>query len=411
MRNFILILTAVLAVSCSLFEEGNHLGKSRSDAIPGSPRDTSAWAPQPDTTIYISGVEYPSGYDWSRDTANGTVACSLVVFANFKRVLEVPAGPSHEVSPDFDMHHLLGGHLYTQYSTDSSTVVKRDGKELFRYPGREMICGLMVKDGVVHTIGQNRSGAGLSYRRDGVKIFSRPSGTVIGGLPDASFPTGALYEDSGAICFSYRQSIHSTAGHYDEYYMVKDTVASKIQLGTSVTEVFDIRMIGGKLCVLVKTTSRLSAPVLYIDNETYALGYDTFVSAKHCRLLPSGDGLLVKGEQVFTNGTVTPALWSKEGLLNAFDEYLTVYDFYTDNGTVSYVGSRSEGYATLICDGCIDEKYILQGRYRFISSACASAHDGKFYVALTGERSALWVDGKMTELDFNGYLTGVEVLP
>ena len=37
-----------------------------------------------------------------------------------------------------------GGVLYTDYSTDSLTIIKKNGKHMFSYPGREMIVSMHV---------------------------------------------------------------------------------------------------------------------------------------------------------------------------------------------------------------------------------------------------------------------------
>ena len=88
---------------------------------------------------YVTAFDYPEDYDWRTDKEKGSVKCSLVVFADGVPMMKVPVGDRYEVSSDPDMHRMLGGHIYTDYSTDSETVIKRDGKTLIRYPGREMI--------------------------------------------------------------------------------------------------------------------------------------------------------------------------------------------------------------------------------------------------------------------------------
>ena len=56
------------------------------------------------------------------------------------------------------------GHLYTDNLDGTETVIRRDGEELFRYPGRESLRGFLLVGGKVHTLGQNLDGDGFAYR-------------------------------------------------------------------------------------------------------------------------------------------------------------------------------------------------------------------------------------------------------
>ena len=91
---------------------------------------------------YVTGFDYPEGYDWMSDLEAGSVKCSMVVYANAVPMLKVPVGNEYQTSADPDMHRMIGGDLYTDYSTDSLTVIKKNGKHMFSYPGREMIVSI-----------------------------------------------------------------------------------------------------------------------------------------------------------------------------------------------------------------------------------------------------------------------------
>ena len=163
-------------------------------------------------TCYMTVFDYQKGYDWKANQGKESVRCSLVVYVDGKQKMKVPVGEAYETVDDPDMHRILDGHLYTDYSTDSETVIRKDGKLLFRYKGRESIRGMAVRGEDVYTLGQDRSGDGFSYRRNGEPLISRETGTVLGSL--------RVRDDS--ISFAFCESIHSAEGIIERYYHVND---------------------------------------------------------------------------------------------------------------------------------------------------------------------------------------------
>lgn len=198
--------------------------------------------PRTDTVIYMTALEFPEGYDWRRDTSFGEVSGRVVLYRDSVRVLEIPAGPGSLASLDPDLHHLVDGHVYTESCTEDGTVIGLDGTELFSYPDRELLCGLLVEGTDVYTLGRNRSGSGFSLRRNGDILFSRPSGSVsahFSARPD--YPSGALYRDGGHMYFSYWQPY----GTHREWYVVEDGSESRVDVPDD--RVYDIRVRDGDL--------------------------------------------------------------------------------------------------------------------------------------------------------------------
>ena len=76
-------------------------------------------------TRYITGIEYPQGYNWMPDLGSNAEGAVLFLMKEDERVLEIPVGYGHCVSADADMHRCIDGHLYTDFSTDQETVVKK----------------------------------------------------------------------------------------------------------------------------------------------------------------------------------------------------------------------------------------------------------------------------------------------
>ena len=171
----------------------------------GRPDDSGVGAGvRKDTVLYVSGVVFDDGYDWRSDTLYRRTDGYLVLFRNdeFLQILE--AGSKQRISLDPDMHHLLGGHLYTEYSDGDRTTIGCDGKTLFSYYGREMLRGLLVEGKDVYTLGANRDGSGFSFRKNGNEILSRRDGTIIGRMSEnPAYPGGALYRDHHSLCFCY----------------------------------------------------------------------------------------------------------------------------------------------------------------------------------------------------------------
>ena len=131
-------------------------GSGESDSDKGNPGPTP-----PRQSLYMTTVEYPKGYDWRQDLHRGSVRCSIVVYKEGKPIMKLAVGDEYHVSSDADMHRLVGCDLYTDYSTDYETIIKRNGQECFRYSARESIYGIKVVGNDVYTLGQSRSGQGF----------------------------------------------------------------------------------------------------------------------------------------------------------------------------------------------------------------------------------------------------------
>ena len=251
-KYLILTLSALFLCGCIGKEETQ--GRSRLEAFSdrysqGSPvrgKEGPAPAVRVDTAVFFTTVEFPEGYDWRRDTSYGGVAGRLVLYRDGVSAVSVPAGPSFRAGLDPDMHHLFGGHIYTEYCTDGLTVIGKDGEECFSYPGREFLCGLLVEGTDIYTLGQNRSGSGFSLRRNGEEMLSSAAGMVASHISDdPDYPSGALYRDGERLCFSYWQYAQDGSGR--EWYIVEDGETTRVETGKN--GMYDIRLRGGELSV------------------------------------------------------------------------------------------------------------------------------------------------------------------
>ena len=133
MRNTIGIIgLTLLAAAC--IREPLFPGTPRSSHEPGGGRrkDTTATdTPLSGEHVYLTAVRFPDGYAWDLDTCAVDGEVWIDLYRDGERIRSLPAGVS--VHPD--MHRYTGGHLYSDWSTDTETVVSRDGAELFRFEG------------------------------------------------------------------------------------------------------------------------------------------------------------------------------------------------------------------------------------------------------------------------------------
>lgn len=196
----------------------------------------------PDTggqpSIYSIAVEYPPDYNWRLDSLAGKVETCVVCYADSVEFLRINTKTSGITGIDADMHRMVQGHLYSDFTDDNGqTIVSRDGVELFRYSGREMVCGLEVRDTSVFTLCCPRNGEGWTYRHNGKIIMSSDRGTLQSGL----------YEDRGQLCFSYTEPLAAGRQRVGRHYFVSDGKDSLLLLPADVSTVLSIRRFDGKI--------------------------------------------------------------------------------------------------------------------------------------------------------------------
>ena len=244
MKNLLYYLPAIIVLA-GCVGEGNGIHKLEAfrdryvESVRGGGVPVHGKA-EKDTVIYMTAVEFPEGYDWRRDTSFGEISGRLVLYRDSLRVMEIPAGSGFPASLEPDLHHFSGGHIYTESCTADGTVIGRDGEALFTYPGRELLCGLLVEGTDVYTLGRSRSGGGFSLRRNGEELFSRPDGGIaahFSARPD--YPTGALYRDGGHMYFSYWRP----SGEDKVWYVVEDGAESRVSVPDG--RMYDIRIRDG----------------------------------------------------------------------------------------------------------------------------------------------------------------------
>jgi hypothetical protein len=350
-----------------------------------------------DQICYITALDYQKGYDWKSDSSRESVKCSLVVYADGKLIMKVPVGDVYEVSADPDMHRIIDGQLYTDYSTDLETVIKKNGATLFRYQGREAICGIAVRSDDVYTLGQNRSGDGFAYRKNGEVLFSRPSGVVMGRLRTA--------DDS--LCFAYFDRIQSADGPVERYYSVCEGKVTQIAVRDDIKKVWDVAAYGGDIIYLASLTG-VSAPVLVSKNGMIALSMPSSLTLVSCRMNVLLDGIFVEG--VLTDGNqVQSVLWNEDSRYTLFQKGLTFSAMCKGDDVVHCTLNPASGAGVgLIYRG--GETLAMPLGYACMSRSAMDFSSGMLSVGLSsmiGGKPILWVDGQTKELDVNGYISSI----
>lgn len=355
-------------------------------------------------SVYVSALRFPEGTQWRDGDLGGA---HMVLWKDGEEVLDLPAGHY----PEPDRHRIRGGHLWWDDSDGATTFLYRDGDEVLRYEGDEILRGFLEVDGSLHTLGQRAGGSGFSYRINGEVVFSHPSATVMGSFDDREWEGGALMLDGDKVYFCYAQPIRmGDATEWEYQVMEGNRPIRKIPAGEA-KKVFDIRVWNGSVYLSEQRGSDASTLVLDRDNNLISLGVKADEIPHLCRLVPSEGGMLVKGYNVRNPaGGYSYWLRGKNGLEQLLETYYPVADLYPDN---------PERIALYLENGRIrniwsGKRYLglLPGRYYLFTPTCTALYDGALYAALSdalGDSHQLLRGEEFSTITFNGCFTGIRI--
>jgi hypothetical protein len=392
---WLMILAAGLVASCGIEEVSRRPGAGRDDVWTGPGMNVGSSGKE---VSYVTAFAYPEGYDWKTDREKGSVKCSLTVFADGIPMMKIPVGDEYEVSSDPDMHRMLEGHLYTDYSTDSETVIKRDGKTVIRYPGREMICGIIADGEDVYTLGHPRKGEGFAYRKNGEVILQRSVGR--------SF--GRLYRDDASICFSFCEPVVSSEETLERYYHVRDGEVSQEALREDVRKVWDMVSVGGEISYIASVTG-IERPVLCKEGELSALILPRDSTPLSINMMAYGESVFFKG--VFTSAEITlaSAIWFRPGHCVWFDDGMTASSCcISGDGICCTFNPKSSSDSGRVYR--FGDMMQLPSGYAVMGEECAAVARGILHIGLSsleGGKPAIWQDGDVRTLDVNGFVASV----
>ena len=364
---------------------------------PGAAIQPGGEGPAKKSVWYVTGFDYPEGYDWMSDPEAGSVKCSLVVYANGVPMLKVPVGQEYQVSADPDMHRMIGGDLYTDYSTDSLTVIKKNGKHLFSYPGREMVISMHVDSTGVYTLGQARNGSGLSFRRDGELVYSNLKGYVIGQL------------SASGRAFAFAEKILGFGTEAERYYVYDDGDVSQIGLRDDVSKILDVTVVRGEVHYLALLKG-IKFPVHVSPDGVNMLDFPYGATSWSCGFLGAGDDVVIEGLYENLAGLMASRIWRNDLVDTNYPVGMTLWMPCVDNGGVSGVLVHQLTGEQKICR--LGEIYDIPEGYTVMGAAPLAMVDGILHVGMTsidGGSPAVWQDGEIRKLNFNGYIASVSV--
>lgn len=391
----------VVAVACSTYSEDLLHPQGRRNGRQGVLPSSGEWLEDSlsayDTSLYVSGVRVLDGYDWRRDTLAGHFRAELVVYRDTVPALILPAGDDFEISPEPDTHHLLGGRLFTEYSTLSHTVIRCNGEECLRFEGREFLLGIVEKEGHLHTLSGRRGGDGFVYRVDGAAVLSKSGGKVFGSFREYSCPgTGALYEDDGRVCFCFSCSSSVMT-------MVRDGEETDVPAPVGTLEIHDARIVGGKLCSVCR---RQDDAVLVHGEDVLPLGAD-WRSALSVRVYASGGSVVLAGSAPGGGALIIRQEDGSTFLLRRPNCL-----FLRSAGSYMALSIRGSTGMELLVDG--KAAGYIPGRYLFLSPQTVGYSGGVASLLLNPADEPgpcmLWRAGEERVYDGVDYLTGMETV-
>ena len=397
MKNLWMMIGFAVMVSCSIEEVSRRPEVNREDIWTGPGMKSGNSGRE---VCYVTALDYPDDYDWRADREKGSVKCSLVVFADGLPMMKIPVGDAYEVSSDPDMHRMIEGHLYTDYSTYSETVIKRDGKTVLRYPGREMICGILVEGDTLYTLGHPRQGDGFTFRKNGETVLERSSGRTF----------GRLHFDCGNICFAFTEPVLSDTGDIDRYYHYSSGNIVQTAVRDDVRKVWDIYSYKGEICWAASLTG-IERPVLYKGGTLNSMiifdGYDPL----DLKILDGEENMYMEGVLTSPDGMLVTAFWDRPGHIMAPDDgYIASSRCISGDGMSFTFNPMRESDKGLIFR--CGEEMIMPSGYYVMGGDCAAVADGILHVGLSspdGEHPMIWKDGQTEFLDISGYIASVSV--
>ena len=388
----VVVLLGLIALSCGLSEIGGD-----SNVNGGIWGGLSGGAGSFNSVCYMIAVDYAKDYDWRSDMSRENVKCSLVVYTDGSPVMKVPVGKEEQISADADMHRIIDGSLYTDYATESETIIKKNGELLFQYDGSERIADIIVRDQDVFTLGESRSGSGFSLRKNGEVVMSRDKGSLI----------APLRADGDSLCFGFSEPILSTSGTIERYYAVYGQTVTNLSVREDMNKVWDLCSIDGNI-VCLASLKAVAQPVIIRGNDIRAVNMESGLTVLSCSLLRLGNSFAVEGVCKTASGALKSGIWVDTNPLVMF-EHLNISSVCVDGTGVCCVLNPVDNNTCGLIYRCGDIYKMPQG-YSCIGSNSVAMVNGILNVGLSsqkGENPLLWKDGQIDTMSINGYVSWI----
>lgn len=391
---------ALQITSCGLYEIGGDGSDKSQTGIWGGPVKDNDGAGVLEQICYMTALDYQKDYDWRADRGQESVKCSLVVYADGRQIMKVPVGEEYETASDPDMHRMIGGHLYTDYSTSDETVIKKDGTQLFRYPGRELICGMEIVGDDLYTLGQNRNGEGFAYRRNGEIVLTREDASLM----------GPLYRAGDSLAFAFYESIRASEGQVDRYFAARNGKVSQIAVRDDIRKVWGV-MCGKETEIYVASLVGVDAPVLSAGGKMTTLTLPKGATLISASMTGNPDDVIV--ELLYqSGGALYSAFWKGGKILVTFPKGRTVSSICSHGDGLCCTVNPSDKASSGLIYRCGDQ-YDMPSGYSCVGADAICMVNGILHVGLSsydGAGPIIWKDGYVEELRINGYVASISAL-
>lgn len=386
------MVVLLLAVSCGLEKVGEY-PHSNSEGIWTGP----SYGKDIGEGCHAVVVEYQYGYDWHESVGSDDVRCHLTLCQGTVPVLRVPVADSCYVSSNPLCHRIRNGHLYTDMTDGNQTVVKRDGREIYRCEGAESVLDIRETDSGIHSLSE-REGGGFTYRIDGELCIERQSGRLFGPFEAAT----------DSLCFFFSQKIMTAEGSKDAFYMVVDSKIRKFDVAEDVVKVWDMGLFDGQVCMLASFGEDTN-PMFVCGQERLPL-YDFYGNRIIlCSFMPSGTKsvytrILHPGQNLMTD-----ILWFGEGQWDMYPIGTPLSAVCVGDGLYGGAVNTSESIKGHIYRG--KTGFLLPDGYAVTTFESMTVRDSALYVGLSplkGNNPMIWKDGDLDTLRLNGYITCLE---
>lgn len=370
----------------------------KGDCVDGSGAEVNTGAgSEGDGTVYVTGVEYPRGYDWTSSIEPAGTEALIFLMSGENRILDFLAGEQHCVYADPRRHKCIDGHIYSDFNTGGKTVVKKDGETVFIYDSEETVLSWAVTGEDVFTLAE-RKPEGVAFRKNGNLLYENSCAKVLSGL----------YSDGSGVgfCAGEKTSERCALDIYSDGLVERNTCPEKVD-SVLVAEIFS-----GKLA-FVGYSSADDEYILFYDGREMVLEKFRYDYIAGMRFLRGHERFFVYGELSDENDNLcSPAVWTAEGLLFNFSSYEKGFSVCADADTVyNFVGKQQYPQPISAYKNGTDKVLEYGSGLSVYSDNASVVAGGKLYFIYQKSRPyvrpCLSVDGIETEYGFNGFFSGV----
>lgn len=388
MKRISVILLCAISSACGISEVGSWDGQHVEDTVDGVGNTSRR-------VCCVTGIDYPGDYDWADNPSDAQARCSLVVFADGIPAMKLAVGDGYEVSSDPESHRMSKGDLYTFFSKNGASVVKKNGRPLFRYAGDEILADMLIIDGDVHTLTAKRSG-GFAYRMNGQPFVERMSGSLF----------GKLWRDGDHVCFAFSQPVALSGEMEERYYLSVDSEVIPVEVDDDVGKVWDICSRNGAP-VCLGTSLRWRVTMVYEAGNARMIGLPPLATMLSCTMFTSEGSIGVECVYSYPDGSCESGIWVEGAEYIRFEAGLSIFALCYSEGSAYCVLNPGEEDGMIFDDGRL---FSMPAGYSCAGSQTVAVSDDEMYVAMSsrsGGRPVIWHEGVLDTLRMNGYVCSV----